>query len=87
MYYTYILRSDKDKNLYVGYTSDLRRRIQEHNNGKTFSTSHRRPLFLIYYEAYINEDDAKQCEKFLKTGWGRNYIKKTLRNYFKGIKF
>ncbi len=57
-----------------------------HNSGKIFSTKLRLPLVLIYYEAYQNKEDAFQREKYLKTGWGRNYIKRVLKNYFKGSK-
>lgn len=69
--------------MYIGYTSDLRKRIKEHNNGYSRSTKARTPFRLIYYEAHLNQEDAKHKEKFLKTGWGRNYIKKSLRHYFK----
>lgn len=82
MYYVYILKSLKDVKLYIGYTKNLKERLRQHNSGKNFSTTNRRPLELIYYEAYKNKIDAQQKEKFLKTGWGRNYIKRTLKNYF-----
>ncbi len=82
MFYVYVLRSQKDQKLYTGYTNDLKRRISEHNSGENFSTSPRTPFALIYYEAYINRNDAKNREKFLKTGWGRNKKKKVLKNYY-----
>ena len=66
MFYTYILRSNRDGNLYIGYTSDLRRRIKEHNSGDTKSLKSRRPLELIYYEAYKAKEDAERREKMLK---------------------
>lgn len=66
MNYVYILRSKKDQELYVGSTNDLKRRLQEHNSGKNFSTSFRRPFELLYYEAYNNLDDARDREKALK---------------------
>ncbi len=78
MFYVYILKSSADNKLYVGFTNNLKRRVREHNEGKNFSTKHRRPFKLIYYEAYLSEQDTKKREKFLKTGWGRNYIKKNL---------
>ena len=81
MQYVYILRSSSDKHLYVGCTSDLRKRIKLHNSSKVKSTKKRLPLTLIYYEAYHNKDDAYEREKFLKTGWGKRYIKKILFNY------
>ncbi len=83
MFYVYILKSIKDNNLYIGFSNNLKRRINEHNQGKNFSTSYRRPFKLIYYEAYLSEDDAKKREKFLKTGWGRNYIRRNLQNTLK----
>lgn len=82
MFFVYILHSQLDGKLYTGYTSDLERRISEHNSGKVASTNNRRPLKLIYYEAYLSEDDAKGRELFLKSGSGKNYLKKQLENFF-----
>ena len=66
MNYVYILKSLKDNELYIGSTTDLKRRLREHKEGKAFSTSFRRPLELIYYEAYKNLEDARSREKALK---------------------
>jgi putative endonuclease len=66
MFYVYILKSTKDNKLYIGYSSNLKQRIKEHQSGKVDSTKHRRPFELIYYEAYRNEDDAKEREKSFK---------------------
>ena len=66
MYYLYILKSKKDGNLYIGSTNNLKRRFLEHNKGRVDSTKLRVPLILIYYEAYINEDDARKREYLLK---------------------
>ena len=66
MFFVYVLRSKKDKKLYIGFTNDLRRRIQEHNSGLNRSTKFRRPFELIYYEAYKSEGDAKKREEMLK---------------------
>jgi len=82
MYYVYILQSKKDRKLYVGCTNNLRERVTLHDAGKVESTKLRRPFILIYYEAYLNKSDAFAKEKWLKTGWGRNYIKRTLKHYF-----
>ncbi len=81
MQYVYVLESVKDKQMYVGCTNDLRKRLLLHNSGKVVSTSKRFPLKLIYYETFINKHDGFAREKFLKTGWGRNYLKKVLFNY------
>ncbi len=66
MFYVYILKSKKDSKLYIGYTNNLKRRIEEHNSGGNESTKLRRPFELIYYEAYKSEDDAKHREDMLK---------------------
>jgi len=82
MFYTYVLQSEKDHCLYTGYTCDLKRRFHEHKMGKTTSTKDRRPLKLIYYEAYLSEKDAKGRELFLKGGSGKKYLKKQLKHHF-----
>ncbi len=84
MFYVYILQSEKDMRFYVGSTNNLRRRLQEHNAGKVFSTKKRTPLKLIYYEACIDEADARKREKYLKTSWGKRYIKSRLKSYLTG---
>jgi len=66
MFFVYVLRSLKDKKLYIGFTKDLEKRIKEHNSGPNKSTKPRRPLELIYYEAYKSEKDAKKREEMLK---------------------
>ena len=81
MLYIYILQSLKDKNFYVGFSTDLKDRIAYHNNGNVPSTKNRRPLKLVYYEACINQQDATRREKYLKTSWGKRYIKSRLKNY------
>ena len=82
MYYVYILRSKKNQSLYIGYTTDIERRVIEHNNGQSQSTKPFRPYELIFYEAFINIKDAKSREQYLKSGWGRRTINKLLDNYF-----
>ncbi|MCL5676123.1 MAG: GIY-YIG nuclease family protein [Patescibacteria group bacterium] len=81
MFYVYVLKSLKDLNWYTGSTNNLKRRFIEHNNGESFSTKHRRPFILIYYEACINEEDARTREKYLKTAWGKRYLKSRLHKY------
>lgn len=66
MFYVYLLRSLKDGDIYVGYSNDLRRRLLEHNTGKSRSTRHRAPFELVYYEAYKAQSDAKWREWQLK---------------------
>ncbi|MCA9371557.1 GIY-YIG nuclease family protein [Candidatus Woesebacteria bacterium] len=81
MYYVYILRSEKDHKLYTGYTTDVKKRIAFHNDGMNTSTRSRRPLKLIYYEAYTSELDARRRERFLKSG--REVIKKQIEHTLK----
>ncbi len=66
MNYTYVLKSRKDLQLYIGSTNDLRKRFRQHNNGEVFSTKSRRPFELVYYEAYKAESDARKREQSLK---------------------
>ncbi|MDO8436386.1 MAG: GIY-YIG nuclease family protein [bacterium] len=66
MFYVYVLKSKKDNKLYIGYTKDLKKRIQEHNTGKNFSTAQRGPFSLVYYEAFKSQKDATTREKQLK---------------------
>ena len=67
MRYVYVLRSSKDGNLYTGYTTDLRQQVADHLAGRVCSTRNRRPLQLIYYEAYLSAKDAESRELFLET--------------------
>jgi putative endonuclease len=82
--YVYVLRSLKDKMFYVGFTKDLNRRIQDHNNCLVPSTKRRVPLELVYWEGCISQADATRREKYLKSSWGKRYIKNRLRGYLTG---
>src|SRR5262249_8250039 len=82
--YVYVLRSLADLQFYVGLTGDLRGRLQKHNRGLVPSTRKRIPLELVYWEGCLNEGDAAQREKYLKTAWGKRYIKTRLRRYLTG---
>ena len=66
MFFMYILKSLKDGNFYIGSTSDLKKRLKRHNSGLVKSTKLRKPLKLIYYEAYTSEEDARHREHNLK---------------------
>lgn len=81
MQYVYVLRSNKDNELYIGCSKDIKERIKLHNAKKVPCTADRVPLSLIYYEAFIDKSDAFAREKFLKTGWGRNQLRRLLRNF------
>lgn len=83
MWYVYVLESRRDSRLYTGCTGDLKKRIQEHNVGRVVATKNRRPLILVYYEAFLNRSDAFAREQWLKAGWGRTHLQKILANYLK----
>lgn len=79
-YYVYILLSQKDHKLYIGFTNDLKRRLTQHANGESLATKNRKPLKLIHYEYFVNIKDAKAREEFLKSGYGRRQLKEFLNN-------
>ena len=82
MQYVYILQSKKNGDLYTGCAKDIKARLILHNAKKVDSTKKYAPFALIYYEAYINATDAFNREKYMKTQYRRNYIKKVLSNFF-----
>ena len=75
MYYTYVLKSSIDSNLYIGWTDDLRKRFIKHNKGMVRATASRKPLKLVYYEACVSKERAIAREKYFKTGFGRRFLK------------
>lgn len=79
-YYVYILKSLSDSKLYIGLTSDLKRRFHDHMYGKVKSTKHRRPLELIHYEFFTSKEDASAREVYLKSGYGHEQIYAMLKN-------
>lgn len=74
-FYTYVLRSLKDGNLYIGWSDDLKRRLSSHNKGRVDATKGRLPFDLVYYEACLSKKKAVRREKSLKTGFGRKFLK------------
>lgn len=80
MYYVYLLQSTAK--LYVGMTSDLKKRIRQHNAGESTYTKPYIPWQLIFYEAYTTRQDASRREKYLKTTQGKQAIKRMLKYYF-----
>ena len=80
-FYVYVLKSLKDGMFYTGYTNNLNKRVTEHNAGKVVSTKKRVPFYLIYWEGCLNKQDATLREKYLKTTWGKRYIKNRIKNY------
>ena len=83
-HYVYVLRSIADRQFYVGLTNDLPKRLETHNAGFVDSTKLRAPFELVYWEGCLNRSDAAQREKYLKTAWGKRYLKTRLRRYLTG---
>lgn len=83
MYYVYVVQSEKDQNLYIGCTKNINTRLTEHNSGLNESTKYRRPFKIIYYEAFLDKEDAYNREKIMKGQWGRKFLARVLKNYFK----
>jgi putative endonuclease len=79
MFYTYVLKSKKDKKLYIGQTSNLLRRIIDHNLGLVKSTKYRKPLIKVYHETFNTRSEAIKREKYLKTGRGREFLQKVIK--------
>ena len=84
MYYNYILQSLQDKKFYTGFTKNIKLRFEQHQKGRVYSTKDRRPLRLIYFECCLNKKDAMHREKYLKTYYGKKFIKSRLKSYFTG---
>ncbi len=75
MYYVYVLYSIKSKRLYIGYTQNLKQRIEEHNKGVGGTyTKNNRPFVLVFYEAFRAKEDATKQERFYKSGYGREVL-------------
>jgi putative endonuclease len=83
MFYVYVLRSEADAGFYIGYTKNLRVRLHEHQAGDSLATAHRNPWTLVYYEAYLDQEDALGRERYLKSGSGRKFLKTQLRAYLR----
>ena len=84
-YYVYILKSLRNGSLYIGYTSDLKKRIKEHNKGVNLATKPFISYKLIFYEGFLNRIDAKNREEYFKSGYERTSINKLLKKYLKNI--
>jgi putative endonuclease len=79
MFYAYILRSESDPSrLYHGHTSDLRRRLADHNSGDNVSTRNGRPWVIAWYGAFETEAAAMAFERYLKTASGKAFSRKRL---------
>jgi putative endonuclease len=85
MYYVYFLRSVTDEGFYIGYSTDLRKRLLEHKRGASFATRYSGPWKLIYYEGYTEREDAEGRERYLKSGAGRRLLHHQLRHYLQNF--
>lgn len=79
-WYVYVLRSLKDKQFYIGFTNNVRRRFLQHQNGENISTAPRRPFELLYFEAHTSKEDAIRREDYFKTTKGKVTLRQVLRN-------
>jgi putative endonuclease len=83
----YVLFSEKDHLLYIGYTSNLEKRLHTHNSGSNKSTAHRTPLKLIFSEFYLFREDAMNRESYFKTSMGKKAIKFMLADTLNRLKY
>jgi putative endonuclease len=80
MYYIYVIQSESQNWRYVGMTNDIRRRFHEHNSGFVRATRNKMPFKLVYLEKISTRIEARNREKWLKSGYGREYIKNQIGN-------
>lgn len=83
-YFVYVLLSEKDNKFYTGYTKNIELRFEQHQKGLVKSTRNRRPFKLIYYEACLNQQDATHREKYLKSFYGKMFLRNRLKSYLTG---
>ena len=81
MYYTYVLISQNGKRTYTGHTSNLEKRLQEHNNGEVRSLKKYKPYEILLYENFTVLQQAKSRELFYKTSTGRYQLKKIVHSW------
>ncbi len=84
-YYVYVLENKSKHYIYIGYSSNLRVRLEDHNKGNSKATKPYVPLRLIHYEAYRDQKDAKRREQYLKTNKGRTTLMTMLKEYFNDV--
>ena len=83
MYYVYVLFESETQRKYVGYTSNLKRRIEDHLEGLGCKTTSSGKWRLVYYEAYLSESDARRRERRLKSGNARQQLFKRIASSIK----
>jgi len=77
MYYVYILKL-QNGNHYIGYTRNLKTRMQNHSKGKCITTNRIKPLKIIWYSCFNNKKQALLFEKYLKSGSGVEFRRRHL---------
>ena len=80
--YVYVIRSEKDGRFYVGLTSNVEKRVSQHNAGRTRSTKAYRPWKLFFFEECLNRIEARKREKYLKSGYGKQWIKEKYKRSY-----
>ncbi len=85
MYFVYVLYSKSIDKLYIGFTNNLKRRILEHKSKNVYTSKRMSGCKLVYYEACLFKKDAQRREIQLKTGFGRNYLRKRVKDYLAGV--
>jgi putative endonuclease len=80
MYYVYVLYSKDENKFYIGSTSDLKRRVEEHKAGKVHTTCRYKSITLLFYEAFYGKEDALRRECYFKTTKGRKSLRLILRD-------
>jgi putative endonuclease len=83
MWYTYALYSKQEDRFYIGFSEDVDKRFLEHQRGNVWTTSRMSDPILVYYEACLDKKDAQERERSLKTGFGRQYLRKRVENYLR----
>ena len=78
VHFVYILRSEKDRSLYIGYTEDVKRRFKDHNEGSARYSSTKLPYKLIWFCAFPSKPKALEFESYLKHGSGHAFMNKHL---------
>ena len=80
MFFVYVLQSETTGRFYVGYASDPTQRLGQHNNGLTKPTKNRGPWGLVHQESFNTRSEAMRRERFLKSGQGREELRRILRS-------
>ena len=83
MYYVYLLRSKETGKIYTGFSSNLKQRIRQHLSKSVHTTQRMGEIELIFYEAFVSEQDARRRELYLKTTKGKRAVKLMLKAYLK----